>query len=97
MNRKQFGTQLKDFGLIQEKFAKIALKGYGMESMAYMTAGLLDDNPNVDASMEAAMVKVNNRNAFAIYSSNLLFKNVYKQLLSSLLLYVLSIFDIMPF
>jgi len=56
--RSQFGTKLKDFGLIQEKFAKFTLKGYGMESMAYMTAGILDNNPNADASVEAAMVKI---------------------------------------
>ena len=39
ITRKQFGKPLKDFELIQEKFAKMATSIYAMESMAYMTAG----------------------------------------------------------
>jgi len=56
--RKQFGRQLKDFGMIQEKVAKLTLDVYAMESMAYMTAGMLDMYENPDCAMEAAMVKV---------------------------------------
>lgn len=29
-----------------------------MESMAYMTAGIMDSSPKADVSLEAAMVKV---------------------------------------
>ncbi|XP_059477432.1 complex I assembly factor ACAD9, mitochondrial-like [Neocloeon triangulifer] len=56
--RKQFGKQLKEFGLIKEKVANLTLDVYAMESMAYMTAGMLDMYENPDCSMEAAMVKV---------------------------------------
>ncbi|CAB3376296.1 Hypothetical predicted protein [Cloeon dipterum] len=56
--RKQFGKQLKEFGLIKEKVAKLSVDVYAMESMAYMTAGILDLYDNPDCAMEAAMVKV---------------------------------------
>lgn len=56
--RSQFGRKLYEFGLIKEKLAKIALDIYVMESMAYMTAGLIDDSPKNDVSLEAAMVKI---------------------------------------
>ena len=39
IHRKQFGKPLKDFELMQEKFAKMACSIYAMESMAYLTAG----------------------------------------------------------
>ncbi|XP_071440547.1 complex I assembly factor ACAD9, mitochondrial-like [Hetaerina americana] len=58
ISRKQFGHQLKDFGLIQEKFAKIACQIYAMESMAYLTAGIIDEYENPDIAAEAAIVKV---------------------------------------
>jgi len=57
-NRKQFGKKLTEFGMIQEKFAKMATTVYAMESMAYLTAGTLDQYDNPDLSVEAAMVKV---------------------------------------
>ncbi|KAM4800061.1 complex I assembly factor ACAD9, mitochondrial [Urocitellus parryii] len=56
--RKQFNKHLSEFGLIQEKFALMAQKAYVMESMAYLTAGMLDQPELPDCSMEAAMVKV---------------------------------------
>lgn len=56
--RKQFSRNLGDFGLIQEKFALMARKAYVMESMAYLTAGMLDRPDFPDCSVEAAMVKV---------------------------------------
>jgi acyl-CoA dehydrogenase family protein 9 len=58
VNRKQFNKPLKDFDLIKEKFAKIACVTYAMESMAYLTSGILDGYENPDCAMEAAMVKV---------------------------------------
>ncbi|XP_062476602.1 complex I assembly factor ACAD9, mitochondrial [Pezoporus occidentalis] len=56
--RKQFNKKLSDFGLIQEKFCIMAVKAYIMESMAYLTAGMMDRPGFEDCSMEAAMVKV---------------------------------------
>ncbi|KAM9592532.1 complex I assembly factor ACAD9, mitochondrial [Trichechus inunguis] len=56
--RKQFNKNLSEFGLIQEKFALMAQKAYVMESMAYLTAGLLDRPGLPDCSVEAAIVKV---------------------------------------
>ncbi|XP_004628999.1 acyl-CoA dehydrogenase family member 9, mitochondrial [Octodon degus] len=56
--RKQFNRKLSEFGLIQEKFALMAQKAYVMESMAYLTAGMLDQPGLPDCSVEAAMVKV---------------------------------------
>ncbi|KAH0517104.1 Acyl-CoA dehydrogenase family member 9, mitochondrial [Microtus ochrogaster] len=56
--RKQFNRNLSEFGLIQEKFVLMAQKAYVMESMAYLTAGMLDQPGFPDCSIEAAMVKV---------------------------------------
>ncbi|NXD58786.1 ACAD9 dehydrogenase, partial [Corvus moneduloides] len=56
--RKQFNKKLSQFGLIQEKFCLMAVKAYVMESMAYLTAGMMDKPGFPDCSVEAAMVKV---------------------------------------
>ncbi|NWY63005.1 ACAD9 dehydrogenase, partial [Chionis minor] len=56
--RKQFNKKLSEFGLIQEKFCFMAVKAYVMESMAYLTAGMMDRPGFPDCSLEAAMVKV---------------------------------------
>ncbi|XP_040102599.1 complex I assembly factor ACAD9, mitochondrial [Oryx dammah] len=56
--RKQFNRSLSEFGLIQEKFALMAQKAYVIESMAYLTAAMLDAPGFPDCSIEAAMVKV---------------------------------------
>ncbi|XP_075689940.1 complex I assembly factor ACAD9, mitochondrial [Rhinoderma darwinii] len=56
--RKQFNKKLSDFELIQEKFALMAQNAYVMESMAYLTAGMMDRPGYPDCSVEAAMVKV---------------------------------------
>lgn len=45
IQRKQFGKTLREFELIQEKFAKMACTTYAMESMAYLTAGRLNTIP----------------------------------------------------
>lgn len=44
--------------LPQEKFAVMALNAFVMESMAYLTAGMMDRPGIPDCSLEAAMVKV---------------------------------------
>ncbi|XP_069823210.1 complex I assembly factor ACAD9, mitochondrial [Dendropsophus ebraccatus] len=56
--RKQFNKKLSDFELIQEKFALMSEKAFVMESMAYLTAGMMDRPGLPDCSVEAAMVKV---------------------------------------
>ncbi|XP_069034414.1 complex I assembly factor ACAD9, mitochondrial isoform X1 [Embiotoca jacksoni] len=56
--RKQFNKTLSEFGMIQEKFALMALNAFVMESMAYLTAGMMDRPGLPDCSLEAAMVKV---------------------------------------
>ncbi|XP_006007880.1 complex I assembly factor ACAD9, mitochondrial [Latimeria chalumnae] len=56
--RKQFNKKLSEFGLIQEKFATMAQKAYVMESMTYLTAGMMDRPGEPDCSVEAAMVKI---------------------------------------
>uniref|UniRef100_A0A1A8N6S6 Complex I assembly factor ACAD9, mitochondrial n=1 Tax=Nothobranchius rachovii TaxID=451742 RepID=A0A1A8N6S6_9TELE len=56
--RKQFNRSLSEFGLIQEKFALMAINAFVMESMAYLTAGMMDRPGEPECSLEAAMVKV---------------------------------------
>lgn len=60
VNRKQFGHQLSEFAMIKEKFAHMSVNIYAMESMAYLTAGILDGQEDPDCSVEAAIVKVGN-------------------------------------
>ncbi|XP_031656561.1 complex I assembly factor ACAD9, mitochondrial isoform X3 [Oncorhynchus kisutch] len=59
-SRKQFGKNLSEFGMIQEKFAVMAQNAFVMESMAYLTAGMMDRPGVPDCSLEAAMVKGTN-------------------------------------
>jgi len=61
IERKQFGKSLSEFTLIREKIAQIALNAYAMESMAYLTAGMLDSGEYEDCAVEAAIVKVNSK------------------------------------
>jgi len=58
IQRKQFGRSLKEFGLIQEKIAKIALDVYVMESMAYIVAAHMDSIQNPDVALESAAIKI---------------------------------------
>lgn len=48
-----------EFGLIREKFARITSQIYAMESMAYVTAGMMDSKEYNDCAVEAAIVKAN--------------------------------------
>ncbi|KAA0707656.1 Acyl-CoA dehydrogenase family member 9, mitochondrial [Triplophysa tibetana] len=56
--RKQFNKSLAEFGMVQDKFATMALNAFVMESMAYLTAGMMDRPGVPDCSVEAAMVKI---------------------------------------
>lgn len=49
---------IPDVAVWQEKFCLMAVKAYVMESMAYLTAGMMDRPGFPDCSVEAAMVKV---------------------------------------
>jgi alkylation response protein AidB-like acyl-CoA dehydrogenase len=42
-DRKAFGKPISEFGLIREKFARVAAYVYALDSMNYRTAGLIDD------------------------------------------------------
>jgi alkylation response protein AidB-like acyl-CoA dehydrogenase len=48
--RKAFGKQIGDFGLIREKLAEMAIQIFAVESMVYRSAG------NIEAAMAAAAV-----------------------------------------
>jgi len=55
--RKAFGRPIGQFGLIQDKIAMMMAYTYAMESMTYLTAGLVDGNVS-DYSLESAICKV---------------------------------------
>jgi acyl-CoA dehydrogenase family protein 9 len=55
--RRQFGLPLADFELVQEKIGWMVSHTFGLESMAYMTTGLVDAGVP-DYSLESAMCKV---------------------------------------
>ncbi|KAF0698713.1 Aste57867_10667 [Aphanomyces stellatus] len=55
--RKQFGASLSEFGLIKEKIGHLVLNTYAIESMAYMTTGMIDRG-DPSCEIEAAMCKV---------------------------------------
>jgi acyl-CoA dehydrogenase family member 9 len=55
--RKAFGRPIGEFGLIKDKIAVMMADTYAVESMTYMTTGLVDRNVN-DYSVESAICKV---------------------------------------
>lgn len=55
--RRQFGKPLADFHLVEEKVAWMVSYLFGLESMSYLTTGLID-NGIEDYSVESAMAKV---------------------------------------
>lgn len=55
--RQQFGSTLASFGLIKEKFGEMTVNAYAIESMAYMTTGMIDRG-DPSCEIEAAMCKV---------------------------------------
>ena len=55
--RKQFRKTLAEFEMIKEKVAQITIDIFAVESMIYLTSGLMDRG-NVDYSLESAMCKV---------------------------------------
>src|SRR3989440_2938741 len=55
--RRQFGQPLADFELVQEKIGWMVSFTFGLESMAYLTTGLVDEGVP-DYSLESAICKV---------------------------------------
>jgi acyl-CoA dehydrogenase family protein 9 len=56
-NRRQFDRPLADFELVQDKIGWMVSYLFGLESMAYLTTGLVD-NDVPDYSLESAICKV---------------------------------------
>ncbi|XP_012511118.1 PREDICTED: very long-chain specific acyl-CoA dehydrogenase, mitochondrial isoform X4 [Propithecus coquereli] len=56
-NRTQFGEKIHNFGLIQEKLARMAMLQYVTESMAYMLSANMDQG-STDFQIEAAISKI---------------------------------------
>ncbi|CAJ0921508.1 unnamed protein product [Ranitomeya imitator] len=56
-NRSQFGNKLHNFGVIQEKLARMAVLQYVTESMAYMISANMDSGAK-DFQVEAAISKI---------------------------------------
>jgi acyl-CoA dehydrogenase family protein 9 len=56
-SRRQFGRPLAEFELVQDKIGWMVAYTYGLESMCYLTTGLVDRGL-ADYSLESAMAKV---------------------------------------
>ncbi len=56
-NRKQFNMPIAKFEMIQEKITNMAVDAFALESMVYLTTGLMDRG-GVDYSLESAVCKV---------------------------------------
>lgn len=56
-SREQFGRPLSEFELVEDKVGWMVSYLYGLESMAYLTTGLVDAGVS-DYSVESAMAKV---------------------------------------
>jgi acyl-CoA dehydrogenase family protein 9 len=55
--RKQFQTRIADFEMIRAKFSRMVVSTYALESMVYLTAGLIDRGLE-DYSLEGACCKI---------------------------------------
>lgn len=55
--RKAFGRSISDFGLVKDKIATMAAETFALESMTYLTTGLVDAG-RTDFSIESAICKV---------------------------------------
>ena len=66
--RRQFGMPLADFELVQEKIAWMVSYLFGLESMCYLTCGLVDRGVE-DYSLESAICKVSGTE-FLWYAAN---------------------------
>jgi acyl-CoA dehydrogenase family protein 9 len=55
--RNAFGRPIGEFGMIKEKIARMTAETYALESMTYLTTGLIDEGAS-DYSLESAICKV---------------------------------------
>jgi len=55
--RKAFGRPIGQFGLVKDKLARMLAETYALESMTYLTTGLVDTR-SADLSAESAICKV---------------------------------------
>jgi acyl-CoA dehydrogenase family member 9 len=55
--RKAFGRNISEFGLVRDKIAQMASELFALESMTYLTTGLVD-NGSTDFTVESAICKV---------------------------------------
>lgn len=55
--RRQFGRPLSEFQLVAHKLGQMSTQLYGLESMGYLTTGMVDRGAT-DISLESAMVKI---------------------------------------
>lgn len=56
-SRRQFGRSLSEFQLVAHKLGQMSTQLYGLESMGYLTTGMVDRGAT-DVSLESAMVKI---------------------------------------
>jgi acyl-CoA dehydrogenase family member 9 len=56
-SRRQFGRAIGDFDVVEEKIAWMVSYLFGLESMAYLTTGLVDEGID-DYSVESALAKI---------------------------------------
>ncbi len=56
-SRRQFQTRIADFEIIRSKFSRMVVNTYALESMVYLTAGLVDRGL-ADYSVEGACCKI---------------------------------------
>lgn len=56
LERKAFGRPISEFGMIKEKIGRMVSETYALESMTYLTTGLVDRG--ADYSVESAICKV---------------------------------------
>jgi acyl-CoA dehydrogenase family protein 9 len=68
VERRQFGRPLADFELVQDKIAWMVSYLFGLESMTYLTCGMVDDGVP-DYSLESAICKVSGTE-FLWYAAN---------------------------
>jgi acyl-CoA dehydrogenase family protein 9 len=55
--RKAFGRSISEFGLVKDKLASMSAETFAMESMTYLTTGLVDQG-RTDFAVESAISKV---------------------------------------
>jgi acyl-CoA dehydrogenase family protein 9 len=57
LQRRAFGSRIADFEMIRAKFARMIVSTYALESMVYLTAGLIDRGLD-DYALEGACCKI---------------------------------------